>query len=415
MATATGPRVFLYADRAALGNEVRAPLESAGLAIDDLAANNDERRSWDQYGLVVVAGGRPLADDLAFCRQVRAEAADQPPAILILLSEPTAEARRAVLESGADAYLPRPFHAAELLAQVRALLQQRELQLRLRDKTAEAQQLTRRLHQAHQQMKQESELAQRLQRSFAPRRLPDAPGVKIAVRTHSGGHIGGDFYDVFRLDERHVGVYLADAMGHSVTASLLTLFLKASLLAKEITGTTYRLIPPDQVLHQLNHALRLQALDEDPFVTMVYFLVNGHERSVQLARAGHPAPLYVPCGGEPTLWQAPGSFLGVFDTPFPLQRHPLHVGDKVVLYTDGMGLPRNEVHGGEIDLLLECARRHRALPIDAFIDQLHHELCPLASQEDFTLLGWEMVEAGPNSHGACSRSTNDTIPASPSL
>src|SRR5207237_2111537 len=120
--------------------------------------------------------------------------------------------------------------------------------------------INKRLQQAYQQIDQELELAQRLQTSFLPQTLPQVPHVRFAVTYRPCGHVGGDFYDVFRLDERHVGFYVADAMGHGVPASLLTIFVKKSVRAKEISGQSYRLVPPDEVLAKLNRDLIEQAL-----------------------------------------------------------------------------------------------------------------------------------------------------------
>jgi sigma-B regulation protein RsbU (phosphoserine phosphatase) len=240
-------------------------------------------------------------------------------------------------------------------------------------------------------MKREGELAQRIQKQLVPQVLPEVPAVRFAARSQAGSGAGGDFYDVFRVDEHHLGLYLADTMGHGVLASLLTILLKHDLRAKEIEGSQYRIVPPDVVLQRLNRAMLDQALTEDPFITLVYLLLDSRDRSVRFARAGQPHPLYLPREGDPRLWQAPGSLLGIFETQFPAQTYQLQPGDKVVLYSNGLGEPRNlEVQSGENDVLLEIATRHRALPIDAFLDHLYRDLGPLAGEDDLTLLGFEM-------------------------
>src|SRR5439155_3911849 len=146
------------------------------------------------------------------------------------------------------------------------------------------------------------------------------------------GRVGGDFYDIFRLDEKHVGFYVADAMGHGVPASLLTIFVKKGVKAKEVFGTQYRLIPPDEVLFRLNRDLIDQQLSEHPFITMVYGLFNHQDGTLTFARAGHPYPLFVPREGGVELWKQEGLLLGVLEARFPTTTHRLRPGDKLLLY-----------------------------------------------------------------------------------
>src|SRR5207247_10745740 len=164
-------------------------------------------------------------------------------------------------------------------AQVHACRRIRDMHERLAAKSSEVQRINRRLQQAYQQIDQELELARRLQVSFLPQRLPEVPPARFAVHYLLCGQVGGDFYDVFRLDENHVGFYVADAMGHGVPASLLTIFVKKGVRAKEVFGQQYRLVPPGEVLARLNKELIDLTLSEHPFITMVYGLFN-HEKGV---------------------------------------------------------------------------------------------------------------------------------------
>ena len=96
----------------------------------------------------------------------------------------------------------------------------------------------------------------------------------------------------------HVGFYLADAMGHGVPAGLLTVFLKRAVQLKEVTSSTYRLVPPDEVL------ARPQSRTDraKPARASVHHddlrAARLPNRRVQLARAGHPHPIFVPRTGE---------------------------------------------------------------------------------------------------------------------
>jgi sigma-B regulation protein RsbU (phosphoserine phosphatase) len=216
--------------------------------------------------------------------------------------------------------------------------------------------------------------------------------VRFAVHYQPCGRVGGDFYDVFRLDEKHLGFYVADAMGHGVPASLLTIFVKTSVRAKEITGKQYRLVPPDEVLQRLNRDLIQQQLSDTPFITMVYVLFNYREGTFSFARSGHPFPLHIPRNGSPKLWEIEGSLLGVFDTRYVVRTQQLQAGDKVLLYTDGMDAASSNGTPGGVHSLVAFADQHREAPIDELVRLLPQELFKTTRQtDDLTVLGLEML------------------------
>jgi sigma-B regulation protein RsbU (phosphoserine phosphatase) len=385
------PQILLRAD-GPVEAELRAVLERGGWGVRFQpleAADPDDAHS---FGLILIDCGRQDRTGRHLCRRLRQKLVDSFVPVLCLTEDADPAARLAILECGADACLPRPFAPEELLAQVRAFLRLKDLHDRLTEKTAEVQRINKRLQQAYQQIDEELELARRLQRSFLPQSLPEMPPARFAVCYRPCGRVGGDFYDVFRLDEDHLGFYVADAMGHGVPASLLTIFVKKGVRAKEIFGQQYRLLPPDEVLQRLNRDLIDQALSEHPFITMVYALLNCRDRTLRFARAGHPYPLYVPHSGDVELWEVHGTLLGIFDTEFATQSRQLWPGDKVVFYTDGV-----EHHNGTgatvgAAHLLKCATRHRSLPVDEFVEQMSRDL-PQAQEkpaDDFTLLGLEV-------------------------
>jgi sigma-B regulation protein RsbU (phosphoserine phosphatase) len=278
------------------------------------------------------------------------------------------------------------------VAQVEALLRIKQRHDQLAARAAEAGRVSKRLQAAYQQIDQELELARRIQESFLPQSLPELPRVRFAVKYRPCGQVGGDFYDVFRLDERHVGFYVADAMGHGVPASLLTIFVKKGVRAKEISGQSYRLVPPDEVLQKLNRDLIEQALADMPFITMVYALFDHAEGTLRFSRAGHPHPLYLPVDGLPRLWQLNGSLLGVFDTHFHVQTERLNPGDKLLLYTDGMDGAAFAQQPVGLASLLAAAERFRAAPIDELVERLAQDLFTQTRQgDDLTILGLEVV------------------------
>jgi sigma-B regulation protein RsbU (phosphoserine phosphatase) len=389
MATAAASRILVGAGTPNDADDVRRCLADAGHLLTWHPINGDLPEP-NGTRLIIVENSHRPDEGWQFCRRLRAQLGEHYVPILVITSDSSPAARLNSLECGADNYLLRPFSNRELLTQVQSFLRLKDLYSRLNEKTAEVQLINRQLQQAHHQMDLELGWARRLRQSCRPPALTELPHVRFGVCHRPCGHVGGDFFDLFRLDERHVGFYLADAMSHGVPAGLLTAFLKQSMCFKEIVGTQYRLISPDEMLQRLNRDLVDQALAETPFITMVYAVLNFHDRSVAFARAGHPHPVYVPFDGPPHSWPSPGSLLGVFDTSFPIQRQKLRPGDKLLLFTDGLGL--QEGSPDATPELLASVERHRTLPAQEFVDQLHTDLFATATHpDDFTLLAAELT------------------------
>ncbi len=371
-------------------DDVPAALSAAGFRINHRAMREAANGA---VSLSIVDGRGEIESALWRCRQLRANDAEAYTPILFIAGNGDPSIRLAGMESGADTSLARPFAPAELLAQVRSLIRVKERSEQLAVKAADLQRASVKLHEAKQQMDQELELARRLQESFLPQTLPTLPGVRFAVKYKPYASVGGDFYDVFRLDEKHVGFYIADAMGHGVPASLLTIFVKKGVRAKEISGKSYRLVPPNEVLARLNIDLIDQQIPDLPFITMAYMLFNVQDRTMQFSRAGHPYPLYIPKVGKPDYWQLDGSLLGVFETQYRQQERQLHPGDKLLLYTDGMDAASFGDQPIGMASLLAAGEAHRDLPVDQWVDRLASDLFTQTRQsDDLTLVGMELVE-----------------------
>jgi phosphoserine phosphatase RsbU/P len=389
-----GPaRVLVSAPHVHVLTDLRRVLEGHGHEVVGHLLGTPDPDGADACRLVVLDGSGQTAEALELCRRIRPRLEDHFVPVLFVTDDHNPASRLASFEAGADTYLLRPFIAGELMAQIQALLRIKDTHDRLTEKTAEINRINKRLQQAYQQLDQELELAQRIQASFLPQSLPQVSQVRFAVHYVLCGRVGGDFYDVFRLDEKHVGFYVADAMGHGVPASLLTIFVKKGVKTKEVFGSQYRLVPPGEVLSRLNRDLIDQQLSEHPFITMVYGLLNHQDGTLAFARAGHPYPLHVPRQGEPELWRIDGLLLGVVDATFPNREQRLAPGDKLLFYSDGVDTAVFEDQPEGVESLLACAKRHRALSAADFVARLARDLFGAASQpDDLTLLALERCE-----------------------
>ncbi len=247
------------------------------------------------------------------------------------------------------------------------------------------------------QIDEEMRLAARLQVDFLPRTLPHFDDVSFNVFFRPASYVSGDIYDVARLDEDHVGFFVADAVGHGMPAALLTIFLKRTLQTKELSpnGHGYRLIKPDEALAHLNNELLSQNLSLCQFVTMVYGILNTKTRMLEWSRAGHPLPFLLNTQGRSGELELDGALLGVFpNEQFPLQRVQLHPGDSVLLYSDGFESAFSDpyaAHGGVINdrYRLEFAKlagKNPTARFAAMVHQLDQQEGSLHQRDDLTAL-----------------------------
>jgi hypothetical protein len=187
-----------------------------------------------------------------------------------------------------------------------------------------------------EQLEHQLKMAGLVQRDFLPRKLPDSDKLKWAVSFMPADWVSGDIYDVARLDEKHIGFYLADAVGHSIPAALLTMFLKHAIQMRKTTGNEYKIFSPLEVISDLNKRMLEQNLSGCQFTTSCYFLLNTQTLQLSFCRAGHPYPILIQKNKQPQLLQTKGSLLGVFDSAqFQQETIQLSVGDKLVIYSDG--------------------------------------------------------------------------------
>jgi len=196
-----------------------------------------------------------------------------------------------------------------------------------------------------EKMHEELQLAAHAQRELLPRELPSLHGVSVATLWRPAQWVSGDIYDVLQLDEDHIGLFLADAVGHGVTAALMTMVISQSLTTCVTEGSVQRILEPSEVLGRLNGQLVGRRMHPSRFATAVYAVVDCRRRVLTVATAGHPPPFLIRKNGEPEYLDTSGGLLGVFENEVYQQLEvPLSLGDRLLLYTDGFeqAFPGNE-------------------------------------------------------------------------
>jgi hypothetical protein len=187
-----------------------------------------------------------------------------------------------------------------------------------------------------------------LQRHMLPRRLPAIPGLEIVTSYEPGvadTEVGGDWYDVIDAGS-HTVLVVGDVSGRGLVAANVMAAVRHSVRAYALQGDR-----PAEILEKVN---RPNAHDLDGhFVTVLCALLDRETGTLEIASAGHPAPVLrqgagtaspkVPVG--PPVGARPGSSYSSVTTPAAQ-------GATIVLFTDGLFERRDE----PIDVGLERVR-----------------------------------------------------------
>lgn len=182
---------------------------------------------------------------------------------------------------------------------------------------------------------QQLEMAAKVQRNFLPTRMPNTDRIQWAAMFSPAQWVSGDIYDIARLDENYIGFYLADAVGHSMPAALLTMFLKQATVMRKTIDNDYYIFKPWEVISTLNLRMAEQELAGCLFATCFYGLLKIDTLELEYARAGHPYPILIRDGQLQQLTTR-GGLLGVFaESTFEQQSIQLCEGDKLFVYSDG--------------------------------------------------------------------------------
>jgi PAS domain S-box-containing protein len=181
-----------------------------------------------------------------------------------------------------------------------------------------------------------SAIAHTLQAELLPSRLPDIPGVSLAVRYRAAGElneVGGDFYDVFERRDGGWAFEIGDVSGKGAEAAAVTALARHTVRTASLQPAS-----PKSLLETLNDALLVQrAGSEFCTVCLARLSLEPGLRRLTVALGGHPPALVLRADGSVEPIGEPGTLLGVFADPDLREVDvDLEPGDTVLLYTDGV-------------------------------------------------------------------------------
>src|SRR5277367_170786 len=264
----------------------------------------------------------PEMDGYEVCRRLKANPETQNIPVIFLTGQTGTEDETKGFDVGAVDYIHKPFSEAVVKARVRT-------HLMLRD--------------AHDQIARqlvainiELEMARQIQLSILPRDTPKLAGLDIAASYLPMTSVAGDFYDFIIVDEKRVGILIADVSGHGLPSALIASMLQVALIAQAGNASD-----PGRVLTGLN--LALCGKFDHNFVTAVYVYVDLEKKTLTYAGAGHPPMLFwTKSAGTAREVMENGLFLGMFpEATYQALQVPIAAGDRSILYTDGIPETKN--------------------------------------------------------------------------
>ena len=305
--------------------------------------------------LVLLDVMMPGMNGYEVCNALKADPATRDTPVIFLTGQTEVTEEQRGFEAGAVDYIQKPFSEAIIRARI-------ETHLTLKDAR---EQLALQLAI----LKADLETARNVQLSILPQEIPRMDGLEIAARYVPMKALGGDFYDFIVVDEKRIGVLIADVSGHGTSAALIASMLKVSLAEQ----TDYA-AEPSKILSRLNQTLFGKFRHHH--VTAAYVFLDMEKKILKYAGAAHPALLFrEAAGGNVREVLENGLMLSSFrEASYHQVELPVAAGDWLLLLTDGVSEAKNpsEEYFGA-GALQRIFKEHHATSADQFTAQLLDE------------------------------------------
>ena len=181
-------------------------------------------------------------------------------------------------------------------------------------------------------LQNELDVASKIQQSVLPTGFPSSDSYEVAANMEPARNVGGDFFDIMRLENSRMGLAVADVSDKGVPAAL---FMMSSIT--QLKGAAIGIGDPGGVLSEVNDLLN-QDNETAMFVTVLYAVYNPDSGVITYANGGHNPPVIVHADGSSTLLPMTGGIaLGVAPGfEYEQSTMTLNPGESIILYTDGV-------------------------------------------------------------------------------
>ncbi len=260
------------------------------------------------------------------------------PIIAITSPEESPQKGRVALEAGADDFLSRPLQPPAILVRARMLLRLKDLHENISKRNTELEVVNQELASRNRELEQSLEMARRLQQTLLPQNYPKVKNVSFYHIYTPADTIGGDIFQIVPLSGNRAAVFLSDISGHGIRAALVMSILKTVFEHVYLEDKNAA-----QILSDVNSRFQnvMGALSPHIYATAFLMIIDGKNRSMSLASAGHVCPFLVSKRNmsctEAISIDNVGPALGFFPYhDYKQQENKLERGDIVLGFTDGI-------------------------------------------------------------------------------
>lgn len=201
------------------------------------------------------------------------------------------------------------------------------------------------------------EEAERTQLGFLPKEIPEIPGCEFSGAWLPVHGIGGDYFDVLRLDANRFALCIADVAGKGIAAALLMSNLQAT-----VRSLAAQNLEPAELTERVNRLIG-ENTAPDRFITFFYAVFDARSRRMLYSNAGHNAPIALGRDGSVRRLSSGGQALSISAGQYYEQEEiVLTEGDRLILFTDGI-TETTDRHGEEFGetRLLAVLQENRTL------------------------------------------------------
>lgn len=245
--------------------------------------------------------------------------------------------------------------------------------------------LEKSLVEKNEKMNQDIEFAKRMQINMLPLK-GIYNDLKIDYYYEPSELLSGDMFDVFKINRNYTGFYICDVVGHGISASMISMYVRQTVRAISKKKTDI-----NDILGELHRTFLALNFDDDKYFSIFYCIFNKNTLTLEYVNAGHNCLPLLKRGDDIKKVEAKGyPICNIFDSViYEVNRLQMKENDKILLYTDGITEMKDEE--GEFlqdEGLVEIFKKH-----DEIIPNIEQEIKNIGgrSTDDLALLEIKVI------------------------